>query len=113
MHGALFADIGNTWMLKERGDRNNVEFGSEFYKQLAVGTGVGLRFDFEFFIIRFDTGLQTHDPSLPEGERWIFQSKEKYNAIIDRYNSRQEVGGSYQKYYSPKVNFSLGIGYPF
>ncbi|MBP7450626.1 MAG: hypothetical protein KA817_11335, partial [Flavobacteriales bacterium] len=63
------------------------------------------RLNFDFFIVRFDLGLQTKDPSLPEGERWLFQPKDGYEAQL------VELG--VPSPYKPQLNFNLGIGYPF
>ena len=77
----------------------------DFLSELAVGTGAGARLNFEFFIIRFDLGMQTKDPSLPIGERWLFQPK-------DRYITEQAALGN-DVAYRTRFNFNLGIGYPF
>ena len=65
--------------------------------ELAIGTGLGARLNFDFFLVRFDLGLQTKDPSLPEGQRWLFQPKDP------------ELATSF----GSKLNLNLGIGYPF
>jgi outer membrane protein assembly factor BamA len=68
--GALFVDMGNIWSLKD--NRPGTEFNmSRFYKEIAIGTGAGLRYDFSFVIIRVDLGIKLHDPSLDPGARWI------------------------------------------
>ncbi|MGB4957953.1 MAG: hypothetical protein WBO36_00690 [Saprospiraceae bacterium] len=60
--GALFADVGNVWTLKDDPNRPGAAFSSRFYDQLAVGIGYGLRFNFDFFIIRFDSGYKVRSP---------------------------------------------------
>lgn len=89
--GALFADAGNVWLIKEDKDRPGGLFTfKNFYKEFALGAGVGLRLDFSFFIIRFDVATPFHDPGRPENDRWAI------------------------KYFQWKdVNLNLGIGYPF
>lgn len=106
LEGALFADVGNIWNLKETEGRPGGAISSKFLSELAVGTGVGARLNFDFFIVRFDFGLQTKDPSLPPGERWLFQPKDEHEAYISSV-----TGSAYS--YKPEVNFNLGIGYPF
>lgn len=106
LEGALFADVGNIWNLKETEGRPGGAISSKFLSELAVGTGVGARLNFDFFIVRFDLGLQTKDPSLPPGERWLFQPKNQYEEYITSV-----TGNAYS--YRPEVNFNLGIGYPF
>lgn len=89
--GALFADAGNVWLIKKDIDRPGGLFKfKNFYKEFALGAGVGVRLDFSFFIIRFDVATPFHDPGLPENDRWAI------------------------KYFQWKeVNLNLGIGYPF
>lgn len=89
--GAIFADAGNIWLMKPDQDRpkSNFDF-SRFYKEMALGIGVGLRLDFNFFVIRLDVAKPVHDPSHEEGKRWV----------IDDFKTS-------------KINFNIGIGYPF
>ncbi len=91
IEGALFVDMGNIWSLKD--NRPGTEFSfSRFYKEIAVGTGLGLRYDFSFVIIRADLGLKLHDPSLDEGSRWI-----PAHHLLNKDN----------------INLAFAIGYPF
>lgn len=107
LEGAAFVDAGNVWLLREDTQRPQGEWQWErFYKELAVGVGLGARFDFSFFIIRLDAGLQFKDPRLPEGERWLWEPKTTYNKL------KVDIDPSYDGY-SPRVTFNLGIGYPF
>jgi len=70
--GALFLDAGNIWSLSKEDDREGAVFDlSKFYREFAVGTGFGVRFDFNFFIFRVDIGIPLVDPSFPEGQRWV------------------------------------------
>ncbi len=88
--GAFFADAGNIWNIFDDFDVPEFQFeGLKDLKEIALATGVGLRYDFGFFVIRFDTGFKTHDPGLPEGERWFKQ-----------YNFSNAV-------------YNIGINYPF
>ena len=53
LKGALFCDVGNVWSLQEDASRPGAKFQlSDFYKELAVGPGAGLRLDFSYFIFR-------------------------------------------------------------
>lgn len=106
LEGALFADVGNIWNFKETTGQPGAAITSQFLSELAVGTGFGARLNFDFFIVRFDLGLQTKDPSLPAGERWLFQPKEQYEADMSAITGRAIQ-------YKPQMNFNLGIGYPF
>jgi outer membrane protein assembly factor BamA len=88
---ALFADIGNIWLINDDGSYPGGEFKfNRFYKEFAIDIGLGLRFDFNFFIMRVDFAIPLRDPSYPEGERWVMD-KWQFNDFI--------------------INF--GIGYPF
>lgn len=95
---ALFIDIGNSWMVGYDSSRPGADFRFDrFYKEFAVGTGLGLRMDFDFLIIRLDLATKAIDPAEPEGERWV----------LDNINFRRPFGLKGQTV----LNF--GIGYPF
>jgi hypothetical protein len=47
--------------------------------EIAVGTGIGLRFDFSFFIFRIDAGTRVYDPALPESKRFMFLKENFWN----------------------------------
>ena len=72
-NGALFFDVGNVWYLRETetNNPNEVFHFNDFYRQLGFNTGLGLRIDVTFVVLRFDLGLQLHNPGRPESERWI------------------------------------------
>ncbi len=107
LEGALFVDVGNIWNRTKDPRRPGAEFEvTDFLGELAVGTGVGARFNFDFFIVRFDLGLQTKDPALPTGERWLFQPKDRWEAQMTELTGNPTT-------YRPQLNFNLGIGYPF
>lgn len=90
-YGAVFGDAGNIWRLQKVDDKPNGEFKvDEFYKQIALGGGVGIRWDLDFLILRFDFAIPIKDPKYAEGDRWTY----------DKRPWRQTV-----------INF--GIGYPF
>lgn len=76
LEGAVFIDAGNIWNLREDPDRKGSQFQLKtFYKDIAIGTGAGLRFDFSFFLARFDLGVKLRDPSLTSGNKWIFVNR--------------------------------------
>lgn len=90
-HAALFADAGNVWFINENPQFPGGEFSlDDFYKEIAIGAGAGLRLDFDFFVVRIDAAFPVHDPSRDVGERWM-------------------TGWPRLKSW----NFNLGIGYPF
>lgn len=96
--GAFFIDAGNTWTFAPDPTREGTDFRVErFYKELAVGTGLGLRMDFEFLVLRLDMGIKAYDPARPEGERFI----------LDNISFNRPFGERGQQV------FNIGIGYPF
>jgi outer membrane protein insertion porin family len=97
MKGALFVDAGNIWLLNADPDRPGAEISKDFIKQIAVGAGAGLRFDFSFLILRTDFAFPLRKPYLPEGQRWVLDD-------ID-FGS-----GSWRK---ENLILNIAIGYPF
>ena len=99
---ALFLDAGNVWLINNDEKRPHGNFDVErFYKEFAIGGGMGFRFDFDFLIFRVDVAMKLKDPGLLEGERWIFQPKDDYKTMMGKTYNR----------YAP--TFNIGIGYPF
>ena len=93
VEGAFFMDAGNIWAINYKDNREGAVFKMDtFYKQIAVGSGFGLRFDFTYFLFRLDLGVKMRDPSAAEGKRFI--------------------PGNYQLS-SDQFNLSFAIGYPF
>ncbi len=97
VHGAVFVDAGNIWLLNKDENKPGAEITKDFMKQLAVGTGVGLRFDLSFLILRTDLAFPLRKPYLPEGQRWVF----------DKISFGD---GHWRK---ENLVFNLAIGYPF
>lgn len=63
LFGAAFLDAGNIWLMKKDEARPNSEFHFDsFYRQLATGTGLGVRYDMDFIVLRFDVGVALHVP---------------------------------------------------
>ncbi len=76
LEGALFVDAGNIWAINDEDIRPGAKFNfNTFYKEIAVGTGYGLRFDLGFVLLRADMGIKLIDPSLPLNQRWIYGNK--------------------------------------
>ncbi len=76
--GATFLDVGNIWNIGRKGanyPEGSVFHFNSFYKQLAFNTGIGLRLDIDFAILRLDWGIQLHSPNRPVGQRWIYNFK--------------------------------------
>src|SRR5690606_7821972 len=96
VHGAVFVDAGNIWLFHDD-EKPGAKFSSDFLKEFAVGTGVGLRFDLSFLILRTDLAFPIRKPYLPENERWVFDQINFGSSTWRREN----------------LVFNLAIGYPF
>jgi outer membrane protein insertion porin family len=68
--GAVFTDAGNIWALNGYENIPDARLGKEFYNQIAVASGWGLRWDFSYFNIRFDFGYRIRDPFKTNGKNW-------------------------------------------
>ena len=63
LHGATFLDSGNIWLIRNEKDRRGGQISAKhFFKDLALGTGFGIRYDLTFLVIRFDVGIGLHLP---------------------------------------------------
>ncbi|ULC60425.1 BamA/TamA family outer membrane protein [Flaviramulus sp. BrNp1-15] len=90
LNGALFIDTGNIWNVLDNVEDERATFsGFNSLKDIAVGSGFGLRYDFSFFVFRFDIGFKTYDPSYRDENRWF-----------NDYNFANAV-------------YNIGINYPF
>lgn len=71
LEGALFADAGNIWTIKNYDSQPGGLFKfNSFYKEIALAYGLGLRLDFSFFVFRVDAGFKLYDPAQENNERW-------------------------------------------
>ncbi len=92
MELAAYIDGGNIWTIKNYQSQPGGYFRiDEFYKQIALAYGLGLRFDFTYFLIRFDTGVKAYDPAKEGSKRWRFKNFS----------------------WSDDTAFHFAIGYPF
>ena len=63
LYGAAFIDAGNIWALRDDGYREGSKFRfKNFFREMALGTGVGIRYDMDFFVLRLDWGIGLHVP---------------------------------------------------
>ncbi|MDD4820162.1 MAG: BamA/TamA family outer membrane protein [Flavobacteriales bacterium] len=87
LHGAVFFDVGNVWYTSSKmySDERGVFSFDRFYKELSLTSGVGIRYDFTYFIGRIDLGFKTVDPALPSGQRF---SLFKYGIAVRLYSLR-------------------------
>ena len=92
-NGAFFIDGGNIWTLRAYKDQPGGQFKiNEFYKQIAVAYGLGIRLNFDYFILRFDMGMKAIDPAYET-------RKEHYPAI------HPDLGRDF--------SFHFAVGMPF
>lgn len=89
---AAFIDAGNIWTIKEYSSQPGGVFKvKSFYKEIALSYGLGVRLDFNYFLLRLDMGVKAYDPSLTGKERWVI---------------------SHQKFLKETV-LHFAVGYPF
>lgn len=87
---ALFADAGNIWNALDDIDDDEMTFrGFRSLKDIALGSGLGIRYDLSFFVIRCDLGFKTYNPANEPDRKWFKE-----------WNLRKTV-------------FNIGINYPF
>tara|TARA_X000001036_G_scaffold172640_2_gene163239 strand:+ start:910 stop:3444 length:2535 start_codon:yes stop_codon:yes gene_type:complete len=90
LKGALFIDSGNIWNFQDNVTDPKASFDNlSDLSEIAIGSGIGIRYDFDFFVFRFDTGFKTFNPSLEKNKRWLSE-----------FSLKQAV-------------FNIGINYPF
>lgn len=111
LKGAFFVDAGNIWTVDYDEKRPGGQLTKDWWRQIAVATGFGVRMDLDYFIIRLDLGFPIRNPALPFGENWIFQKKDAFIA-----ESIATFGDPFYKSIVPNPfipKFHFGIGYPF
>ena len=72
LNGALFADAGNIWNVFDNVTDPDYTFnGLKSLQDIALGTGIGFRYDFNFFVFRIDLGYKAYNPAKEMSERWF------------------------------------------
>ncbi|MES1214942.1 MAG: BamA/TamA family outer membrane protein [Bacteroidota bacterium] len=97
VNGAIFVDAGNTWLYNADTARPGGQFSKQFLKELAVGTGVGLRFDVTFLVLRLDVAFPLRKPYLPDGQRWVIN----------------QINFGDPDWRKQNIIYNIAIGYPF
>ena len=97
-NGAFFIDVGNVWLVNEDPERPGGVFKPDsFYQELAIGTGLGLRIDVEFFVLRLDFGVPVRIPGLEGSDQWVIT---EFNPLSSDWRKERLV-------------LNIAIGYPF
>lgn len=101
LEGAVFVDAGNIWLYNKDtstiNPRPGVQFSKNFLKELAVGTGVGLRVNLQILLLRIDIATPLRKPYLPAGQRWVFN----------------QINFTSKEWRRQNLVLNLAIGYPF
>jgi outer membrane protein assembly factor BamA len=93
LKGAVFLDAGNIWAISSADEREGAVFHlGSFYKELALGTGLGVRLDLTFVTIRLDLGAKLRDPGVFSQPTWL---------------------PKYDSYFREGLVLNFAIGYPF
>ena len=93
LNGAFFIDAGNIWTLRNYADQPGGQFKlDEFYKQIAVAYGLGLRLNFDYFVLRFDMGMKAINPA---------------------YDTNEEHYAIFHPKFSRDFTFHFAVGMPF
>ncbi len=95
LYGAVFLDAGNIWLKNEDPTRPGAQFSKNFLKELAIGTGAGIRLDITVFVIRLDIGIPLRKP-------WVANPW-----LLDQIRLGQK------EWRRENIMYNLGIGYPF
>lgn len=109
LKGAFFLDAGNVWNINSNNGQPETTFKfAQLGNQLGIGTGVGFRYDVDFFVFRFDVGLKLKDPQFRGNDQWV---------IKKFFSGGQEFKDEYFRTHSPDgyrfVQYNFGIGLPF
>jgi hypothetical protein len=109
LRGAIFVDAGNVWNFKNTrpgGGTDTLQFNfNRLYQQLGVTAGTGLRFDFNYFLVRFDLGFRFKRPDIAKNSGWQIPDI-TYNNLFKK--AEENRIWRYENF-----NFTIGLSYPF
>lgn len=106
--GATFVDYGNVWRRKESPINPGGEFEfNKLWSQLAVGAGVGLRFDLNYFVFRLDAGVKVKDPQFSGSDQYVI----KY--LFNKSDFKNQYKITHRPDVYRLVQYNFGIGMPF
>ncbi|MEO7766882.1 MAG: BamA/TamA family outer membrane protein [Ferruginibacter sp.] len=120
LKGALFIDAGNVWNFKNtssNGTTDSLQFNfSRLYQQLGVTAGTGFRFDFNYFLVRFDLGFRFKRPDLIRNNGWQIPDI-TFNNLFKKGDPVEVApgvpGNTNRIWRYENFNFSFGLSYPF
>ncbi|WP_074963960.1 translocation and assembly module lipoprotein TamL [Pedobacter antarcticus] len=109
LKGAIFLDAGNVWDISPGNPQPEKYFDfKNLGNQLGIGTGIGFRYDLDFFVFRFDIGLKLRDPQFDPSEQWVIR---KFLTGGKDFKAEYKLNNSPFTYNFMQYNF--GIGLPF
>jgi outer membrane protein assembly factor BamA len=90
---AAYVDAGNVWTIRPNRNqpRGNFDF-TRFYREIAISYGLGVRLDFDYFLVRLDTGMKAYNPQVDGNKKW---------AVLDPLNLKENFA------------WHFAVGYPF
>lgn len=97
LNAAAFLDAGNVWLINEQKGKPGGAFNKDFISEIAVGAGIGLRFDFSILILRTDLAMPLRIPYFEKENRWRFD----------------EINFSSKQWRKDNLMLNIAIGYPF
>lgn len=109
LKGAFFLDAGNVWNISPGNPQPETYFDfKNLANQLGVGTGMGFRYDVQYFVFRFDIGLKLRDPQFQGSDQWVigkfFSGGKEFKEVYNAANSPD----TYRF-----LQYNFGIGLPF
>jgi len=109
LNGAVFMDAGNVWNISPGNPQPETYFNfKNIGNQIGVGTGMGFRYDLQYFIFRFDVGIKLRDPQFDPSQQWV---------ITKLFSGTKEFKADYLLKNSPDgyhfFQYNFGIGLPF
>jgi outer membrane translocation and assembly module TamA len=108
LKGAAFVDAGNVWNLSDVDGEEKMFKFKKLGQQLALGTGLGLRYDVQYFVFRFDVGLKLKDPQFTGSDQWV---------ISKFLSGARDFKNDYNATHGPDtyrfIQYNFGIGMPF
>ena len=109
LKGAVFLDAGNVWNISPGNPQPETYFKfKNLANQIGVGTGMGFRYDLDYFVFRFDIGLKLRDPQFAPSQQWVIEKLFKGGK---EFKENYNLNNSPDTYRFFQYNF--GIGLPF